>query len=201
MVIFRVAAISLWGALAALVEPSSDQTPCMRLWEVQAESRVVVSGCTNVNQFSCAAAYPGYEQILSEVCVEAGFTEFKGGIRLEVEDFECGNAVMNRDFAKTLKADEYGGISLTLLGLQGEVESERRADLIGEVEVTLAGTTHRTVMKCELDDLEDGKRRIRGSHSLAFSDFDMHPPRRLLGAVRVEDQIQVDFTLIIEKVE
>ncbi len=133
------------------------------------------------------ASYPAYRQFLSETCT-GYLSTFKGGIRLKVQGFECGNELMNRDFSKTLKQDEFPDITLTLIDLTGENSDMGLSVLAGEVDV-------------EMESLSDGRKRILGSQPLAFSDFGIVPPRRLLGMVRVENEINVDFSLIIREVQ
>lgn len=120
---------------------------------------------------------------------------------MKVQGFECGNELMNRDFSKTLKQDEFPDITLTLIDLTGENSDMGLSVLAGEVDVEIAGKRHRMIMRCTLESLSDGRKRILGSQPLAFSDFGIVPPRRLLGMVRVENEINVDFSLIIREVQ
>lgn len=145
------------------------------------------------------ASYPAHRQFLIETC-SGDLSIFKGGIRLKVQGFECGNELMNRDFSKTLKQDEFPDITLTLIDLKGENTGVGLSVLMGEVDVEIAGVNHRMQMRCTLESLSDGRKRILGSQPLSFSDFGIVPPRRLLGMVRVENEINVDFTLILREV-
>lgn len=167
-------------------------------WVLLRESWVEVSGTSNVNTFTCMISHPLNMQYLTKR-VSGSTASFAGTILLVVDAFDCGNQVMNRDFTRTLKQDEYPHIALRLIGMRGDRTNLGVRVLEGEVEIEIAGVNHRLVMRCTLEDLRYGRRRIRGAVDLRFSDFGLEPPRRALGLVRVENDISVEFSLLMEK--
>lgn len=168
-------------------------------WRLLPESRVVVSGSTNTIQFSCLSSHPVREQLLTEVQM-AGTSLFKGSILMKVEGFDCGNTIMNRDFYNTLREDEFADITLTIIELRGNTSDDGMGILQGEIELEIVGIRHQIEIVCSLENLPDGQKRIQGTQTLYFSDFGITPPRRALGLIRVENEITVDFSLVISKI-
>ena len=118
---------------------------------------------------------------------------------MRVRRFDCGNEVMNRDLTKALKHEDFPEIQLNLLGLKGRINQVSVGVIEGDIRVKIAGADHRMFTRCTVESLPDGKKKIIGSQLMRFSDFDIRPPRKMLGVIRVEDEIEVDFSLVIKE--
>jgi hypothetical protein len=118
----------------------------------------------------------------------------KGLLQLPVRSFKNSNSMLNRDFKKTLKANEYPDILMNFKSISGlQQQSE------AEVEITLAGKTITRFIKlqnCQKNDCLN----MQGSETLRFSDFDLKPPKNVLGFITVKNELQVDFNLVLKQV-
>jgi hypothetical protein len=41
---------------------------------------------------------------------------------------------------------------------------------------------------------------LTGNHTVCFADFELHAPQRMLGMVKVQDDLRVEFKLLIRPV-
>ena len=62
--------------------------------------------------------------------------------------------------------------------------------------ITIAGITKQFRVRCIHFSCR-GQNFIQGSKSIKFSDFNLSPPERLNGIIKVRDELRVDFGFII----
>lgn len=173
---------------------------CFTEWQVDASSKMQIQGETNVNQFTCSSIdYKGVDTI-REYCDAQGVHFLEGEVRMSAKGFDCQHPVMSRDFRKTLEAEKFPEIKVAFLTLEEDLNAPRGTVFSGDVAITLAGVTRTYPLTCKV--LRDRNQRfVMGEKVLRFSDFEMDRPSKFFGAVKVKDEVTVDFVLRLEEAD
>ena len=169
-------------------------------WMVADNSTFEILGKTNINKFHCqSVGFTGTDTITEVLYGQKSLSEFNGGISLKAKAFDCHNRVMTRDFERTIKANEFPELRIVFFRLKQH--RSKVALITGVIEVTVAGKTKVSSVTATLSSDKSGSRHIEGDHIFRFSDFEIEPPRKLLGAVRVEDKFLVRFHLVLKGID
>jgi hypothetical protein len=170
-------------------------------WLVSPQSTVSIEGKTNINSFACESVkYQGNDILKEEITPGKQAAVWSGQLTIKSQSFDCFNQMMTKDFHKTVKAEEHPEIEVRFLDLSRENLGTTQEKLSGNVEITLAGVCRRFPISCDLDKKENGKTFLLGSQEVSFTDFQLEPPIKFLGTVRVKNSIKVKFELILEKI-
>lgn len=118
-------------------------------------------------------------------------------VKVEVLSIKSGKKLMDKLTYKALKAEEYPNI--TFVFKKGEILKEDTEyidiKLIGDL--TIAGVTKSVSVKTKIN--KSGRPIVlKGSHKLKMTDFDIEPPKALLGTIKTEDEITIEFNLTFE---
>jgi hypothetical protein len=120
-------------------------------------------------------------------------------LRIPVKALECGNAAMEHDMRKALRAAQYPEIGYRFVRL-----SEARYAPAGSVpafalrvegEITLAGASRPVTLDVTATQLAPHRYRLRGGLPLRMTDFGIEPPVALLGLIRARDELWVSVDL------
>ncbi len=169
-----------------------------RIWTVTTASTLKIDGTTNVNNFQCASSYYTGTDIIREIWNPNDASwEIQGKLYIDVQEFDCQNRIMNNDFRNTLQAEKHPEIQIEFVNLQEKSVGDNTKKAIGITEITLAGQTKRYNLSCELIFVSEHYSILRGTQVFRFSDFGLEPPQKGFGLVRVNDEIQVSFELIL----
>jgi hypothetical protein len=170
-------------------------------WKVSKESVVEILGKTNVNQFECAAlGYQGNDILIETLSPEKHIAHWSGEIVLNSTNFNCYNKLMTKDFHETVRAEEHPEIRVRFLDLVRTNPNTPSESLKGNVEITLAGVCRRFPISCQLQIKQNGKTTLSGKQTVTFSDFSINPPVKFFGTVKVQNEIQVQFGLVLEQI-
>jgi hypothetical protein len=122
-------------------------------------------------------------------------------LRIPISALRCGNAAMEHDMRKALRADRYPEIGYRFVRLRearyvpaGAVPSFA---LQVEGEISLAGTSRLVVIDVTATRLTAHHYRLRGGLPLRMTEFGIKPPVALLGLIRARDEIWVSVDLEI----
>jgi polyisoprenoid-binding protein YceI len=120
-------------------------------------------------------------------------------VDIKVDSIECGKRKMNQDLQKALQAEKYPEI--TFLFQEAELLSEPENQDDGfELEVrgllTVAGTTKEISFTTIAYYIDPGRVRARGGTTINMTDFGVDPPTALMGLIRANEELTVNFDLI-----
>jgi hypothetical protein len=166
-------------------------------WLIEKESNLYFEGRTNISNFRCGITsylHPDTVCFCREDNSKA-ILSVKGGLSIDVNGFECQQPYMNKDLRKALKAGECRFMKVSLLSIgnfAGDVKNVK-----GKVAITLAGVTRIMDVDYTVQPVDDNNLRLYGRQQVLFSDFDLTPPRKMAGLVKVEQQIDVNFMLAL----
>lgn len=162
---------------------------------IHPSSKVTVHGSTNVNHFK----FQYTEEIAINRPVKVrntgGTLKLAGGIiDLKVRAFDSGNGMMNKDFRKMLLEEENPFIQVELSTLMpawlpNEVWREGKADIL----VNINQIVRKYTVSCKVEN--PGSLLIYGTQKILLADFGLTPPVRMMGMVKVNDWVDLDFSL------
>ena len=180
-------------------EPNEDAASLTHRFIVQPTSQLVVSGKTNVNSFQCVSLYTGNDTlVLREGGIGAKPVFEKGMVALKAAAFDCGMKVMTSDFAKTIKATEYPTITIYFISFERTpVYTNLKDQFKGKLKISLGGITKPFDVDCTIEVKSDGLIHLKGGRNFVFKDFNLEAPTRMMGLVRVDENLEVNFHLVL----
>ena len=168
---------------------------------VEKDSYVSILGKTNVNKFTCA--YQGNipaDTVQINVIQKDNKIQLKNAsLSLNVNNFDCGNDVMNKDFKELLKHNEYPKLNINVKNVIPP-QSTKNGDVIyglAEVNFTIAGNSKAYEIPVYVTRQND-QRYYVGSYEFDITDFNLTPPTKFLGMVKVDEEVVVDFRINLQ---
>lgn len=176
----------------------SVQLSAQQLTVVPDESSLWIEGFSNVNQFSCVAKE--YETNVNQDrrIEEADPSEIEVEVEIFVESFDCGRSKMNRDLREALKADRHKAIQFRYLSTRQityDNDSETYTLLVEGI-LTVAGIERHVEFEMTGKLINENIIQASGQTTLEMSNFDIEPPVALLGLIKVQDRLTVNFNLL-----
>jgi hypothetical protein len=165
---------------------------------VQPSSYLSIEGTTNVNTYECAIMrYDGADTlVLHEGGRNIRPVFVKGAVVLDASSCDCGMAVMTSDFRKAINSKEFPSITIDFISFERmPVYATTRDQFKGILKISLAGVTKVFEVSCSINATNTGIIHLVGKRDFNFSDFNIVPPTRMLGAVRVNQSLNVSFHL------
>ncbi len=149
------------------------------------QNAVEINGWTNINTFKC---------INNSFSNSPNVYSFTGNelpnVVLKVNDFDCRNRIMTSDFRKTLNSEKFPFLTIRFLNFYRQTSNAFNAT----VEVKMMN-----VVKKYTIEFSDYKGSLVGNKRLKFSDFNIVPPKKMGGMVYVKDELDLFFSLAIDK--
>jgi hypothetical protein len=184
--------------LAAATSPSTE----MERWIIDASSELIISGATNVNDFICRTDCYDVRDTLELLSHKEGGTVMfsRNAMVIPVSSFECGNDLITRDFQETLKVNEYPELTIRFVSIDDRATVLQAGAVTGKVEITLAGTTR--VYSVLYSAASNGRNTfsLTGKQAVCFSDFNLEAPRKMMGLIKVQDNLEVEFQLHLVRI-
>lgn len=167
-------------------------------WLIDYNSQLMIHGKTNVSSFTCfISCYNSTDTLQYELDHKTKNLVFdKNKMIIPIFNFNCGNPMITRDFRKTVNVDKYPYLNITFLSLDRNGEDDLAS---GKMEITLAGVVKAATIHFNLKPNGDFI-QLTGRHAVAFSDFNLHAPERMMGLVKVNEELLVEFNLLIRPV-
>lgn len=144
-----------------------------------------IEGTTSVGDFSCTYELDQRDTVkINSLPTESTSLEYI----IPSSAFECHNFFLNKDFKKTIKAKEHREIKVVISGFRkkgNQYLCNLRLQLAGKEKLYEA-----TVLKISNNGLS-------GSLLVQFPDFDLTPPKKIGGLVKVKEDIKLSVNLTI----
>lgn len=109
--------------------------------------------------------------------------------KVPVKEFGCGNFMLNKDFRKTLKENEFPQINIELSNFKKSSDNyscDLTLKLVGKNKIY-----KNLPLKFE-------KNQLSGNVVLNVSDFELTPPKKMGGMIKIKDEIKLTIRLIAE---
>ena len=165
---------------------------------VQPSSCLYIEGTTNINTYECAIKrYAGNDTlVLHEGGRNIRPVFVKGAVALDASSCDCGIPLMTSDFRKAINSKEHPSIIIDFISFERmPVYASRPDQFKGILKISLAGVTKVFEVNCSINATQAGIIHLDGSRVFNFSDFNITPPTRMLGAIRVDQALTVTFHL------
>jgi hypothetical protein len=164
-------------------------------------SKLSIDGKTNVNSFTCAIAqYAGTDTlVLHEGGKNTRPVFVKGSVGLDASTFDCGMAIMTSDFRKTINSNKYPAIVIDFISFERTPSYEQKEENFkGILKISLAGVTRLFEVDCFIETKPNGLIHLKGGRNFTFTDFGLKPPSRMMGTVKVKEDLTVRFHLVLK---
>lgn len=165
-------------------------------WVVDKSSTLRVKGKSNINTFNCEIMGYSQDDTISITSIgTGGSVKLNGLLQVAVTRFNCYNKLITGDLRKTLKAAEHPTLTVRFLSLERAPEPGKSSQVIkGWLEVELAGV--KKVMQIPfVFGSNTNFTTLDGEKLFCFSDFNLTPPAKVAGLVKIKDEFAVDFNL------
>lgn len=168
-------------------------------WKVLPNSSINIKGSSNVNTFGCKAGGAiSADMLHATMAKDKKSVTMKGAVSININQFDCKNRMLTNDLRKTLQADKYPEMKIHFLSLERmPLASEGEDFLSGHVLIELAGQKKKFHLRYAFQRTQAGTTTLSGSRTFSFSDFDLTPPKKVGGLVKVNDDFDVSFTLVL----
>lgn len=154
------------------------------------EKSITVDGNTSIGGFSCTYNLAGQ----SDTLFINNLDEIPFCFSLPVPDFKCGNFMLNKDFQRTLKSEEYPEISVEVLSLV----QNKKGDFTGKIKLNLVGKFK------YLEDVNfqikkyDNSSLLSANFLFKASEFELVPPSKLGGIIKADDEMTITVDLYLQ---
>ncbi len=119
-------------------------------------------------------------------------------IAIPVKDFKTGNPIMYRNFINLIKAKDYPNIYIDVPANEFSFFNNRHA-ILQEHTFYITITNVTRFYKIKADVTLEGMQNYKtiGKLKLNLLDFNLTPPQKLLGLIKVNKYINIDFCLFL----
>ncbi|HZH70443.1 MAG TPA: YceI family protein [Flavobacteriaceae bacterium] len=159
---------------------------------ITANSQLFIKGTSNVNTFTC---HYNQRMLAQKIPVEfrkSGTALIFKDVHMQLDNlgFDCGNRGINRDFHELLQTEAFPKIDFHLLEVDKSASKPQ-----AYVAIKIAGKKKKYTFPVEV--FENSK-KIDGVLCLNITDFDLIPPRKMMGLIVVREDIEINFSFEIQ---
>ncbi len=180
--------------------PSADEAGYTGEYKILPQSKVFLSGTSNVNKFSCDCIHDFDHQTFNAQAVSEQELDFANtAVHLVVDYIDCKNRKMDRDLQKALKAELFPTIKIELENIKARpsIASVSWNNIKASINITLAGEKRKYEIEVKAV-RKEGNILLTGDKTLNMTDFNIIPPQVLFGMIKVNDPITFHFDLLVE---
>jgi hypothetical protein len=166
---------------------------------IEGNSELGIAGSTNVNEFNCNLVFSDINSKVKALYQkDSNKIKFQdANLSLANECFDCGSRMMNSDFLEMLKTERYPNIALDLKEII--INPKNPNENIALLNISLAGSSK--LYSIWLNVNQSNKINASGCLKLNLSDFNLEPPKKMLGLVVVDDAIEINLDLRIKPIK
>lgn len=174
---------------------------------VDPSSRLWLDGTSNVIDFSCITTDLLVDGTIIGLDTTLTTPARHDGIQIEVRipvmEMDCGRAGINKDMRQTLDVRNHRNITYKLgedrlIGASIDENGAPIFEIATTGTLTIAGKARTEEIKVTGQLLENWRFRIRGSHAIHLTDYDISPPAPMMGLIRVDERMVVHFDVILK---
>ena len=115
------------------------------------------------------------------------------------ESLKSGKSGMDKNIYKALNTNAHKKISYQLVTVKGvEAKGNGKFNVKTEGDLTISGTKKRVPLDFTLE-ISGGKVRLTGEKKLKMTDFNVTPPKALMGTITTGNDITVKFNTVFNK--
>ena len=166
---------------------------------IEEESFLQIQGKTNINTFTCEYDEAIPLDTLQVQVIRSGNELILDNaiLRVKVGGFNCGNNMMNKDFKELLRNDTHPMIAIRIKKI---IPAQNHTGGIALAEFNIAGEKQEYQIPVNVSD-QQPEGLYSGNKTINISDFNLEPPKKFMGLVKVEEEIMVNFKLNLKFME
>lgn len=202
---FQAAMLVLLSGISLFLIGSTFSIPSRNTFLIEDNSELFIEGSSNVNRFTCHCMQDFNQQPFVNSLVDNGQgIEFSAtSLKIQSQKLDCQNRKMNSDMHKTLLAEDHPFIEVQLLKVEtidgGKITdlddwSELKADAV----ITIAKVSKKVTLTVKGRQVSPARFQFVSSKALLMSDFQLVPPSPLMGLIKVNDRIDINFDLLVK---
>ena len=193
--------IRVLPALLILAPAAVAVTPATLMLELQPASRLWISGTSTVRSFECTATAFEVNVDAAPNAVPALLAGEKvvRAVELQIptERLDCKNGTMNEHMLKALKAKANPTIDFRLASYDlAKAGDGIRVTLDGTL--TIGGVEKPISLIATAEEDSSGALHVVGSHEVRMTQWGLKPPSLMLGTMKVDERIKVQFDLLLK---
>ena len=156
------------------------------------KSEVTIKGKSNVNSFECKYNSDFIENDLQVSIARNNSKILLDGAKIAIKStgFDCAHKMITKDFKSILKADEYPHIVINLKEINTTKEN-----ITAKLNVKIAGVEKEYLVPVIFN---SSTNNVKGLLKLNIKDFKLKSPKKLLGMVVVNDNVDINFNLFLQ---
>jgi len=158
-------------------------------------NHVYISGETNINCFECR--YNKKADDKHDLNILSSFGKVSGekiDTYIPVSEFKCSNVHMYNDFLKLLHAGDYPYIKIELDHSQVKNIQPGKSSVDLNVSITIDNITEVKPISCLINNPGNDTMSITGETTVDLVDFNLKPPVKFMGLIKVRDKVRIDFS-------
>ena len=202
----KITLLSLFIALPAIILAQDNgeiqDTLSVHLMD---ESELNIKGKTNVKDFECKLNEPVRFDTLTVPAkrIEQKIALNNAVVQVDTNKFDCGQRKITRDFKKTLKSKDHPNITLNYREIEVlEADSTgAQPKVMCEVDITISDVTKTYSIEFHGIALNGDVLSFQGMQTIDMRAFGLDPPSPLMGLIKVEDEVNVGFSLYVRFVD
>lgn len=187
-----VVIISFMITTSFVLLPAETSSPV----STKTRGNVSINGSTNVNKFELTNNLPRIS--IKRTCSSdtLALQTKKYWFNIPVKKFKADNPQIYKDFLAMVRATEYPDIKVgfALKDLHNLMNSRRPVSF--PVDIFLAGKTRSYNITCRFSSCGDNCFFVSGSRKMSLTDFDIEPPQKILGLIKVNNEININFDFV-----
>ena len=111
-------------------------------------------------------------------------------ISIKSSGFDCAHKIITKDFKTILKAEEYSNIKLEVKEITTQKEH-----ITAKLKVEIAGVFKEYIIPVVYDSKNNN---VKGQLKINIKDFNLKAPKKLLGMVIVNNNVDIHFNLYLQ---
>lgn len=166
-------------------------------------SEIRIEGSSTLGRFDCVASSFRGSGAVAPNAKEAARTRpaaagegARANLSVEVASFDCGMGAMNRDLVRALQGHAHPQIEFKMKHAHVIDRDDDRARIHVTGTIQIAGVEQSIATVVQAEQIATRRFRVTGSKRLFMTDFGISPPTALLGLIRADDRITVNFDLV-----
>lgn len=163
-------------------------------------SDISIIGTSNVTDYTCRLHNTGdLKKLQVESTRTQNLIELNGAkINLNSNQFDCGNAIMNKDFKRAIQSQNHPYIEVVFLQfeLQEDTPNAKEQHFVPcKIQIELAGVSKTYNGHIKTLSIASDRLTLEGELALHMSDFNIDPPKAMFGMVQASDEIKIGYSI------
>ncbi|EOR95246.1 hypothetical protein ADIARSV_1566 [Arcticibacter svalbardensis MN12-7] len=184
--------------LSTLCAVSFTQQANAQVFKAIAGSKIEVLGSSNLHDWTMeATSFTGDAQLVFKAGNLQDVSSFN--FSLPVKNLKGKEGLLNTRAHKALKADKFSTVTFKLSAATVTPLATNQYTIKATGALTISGVTKTVILQAKGVENTDGTVSISGSRKIKMSEFEVEPPSFMLGALKVTDDVTVNFSLKLKK--